>query len=52
MTALKVWVQGIGLLGPGLASWADAQGVLRGVQAHANIPAVLPSPSAAVPAPR
>ena len=52
MTALKVWVQGIGLLGPGLASWADAQGVLRGVQAHANIPAVLPSPARLPPAER
>ena len=52
MTALRVWVQGIGLLGPGLASWADAQGVLRGVQAHANAPTVLLPPARLPPAER
>ena len=52
MTALKVWVQGIGLLGPGLASWTSAQDVLRGVQAYASAPAVLPSPARLPPAER
>jgi hypothetical protein len=45
VTALKVWVQGIGLLGPGLASWPDAQAVLTGAAAHANAPTVLPAPA-------
>ena len=52
MTALKVWVQGIGLLGPGLASWASAQDVMRGVQAHASAPTVLPPPARLPPAER
>ncbi len=44
MSGLRVWVQGIGLLGPGLGSWASSLDVLRGVQAHANTPTVLPAP--------
>ncbi len=52
MRALKVWVQGIGLLGPGLASWASSQDVMRGVQAHANTAAVLPPPARLPPAER
>jgi len=52
VSSLKVWVQGIGLLGPGLASWTSAQDVLRGVQAYASAPAVLPSPARLPPAER
>ncbi|MEP7296149.1 MAG: beta-ketoacyl synthase chain length factor [Burkholderiales bacterium] len=52
MTALKVWVQGIGLLGPGMTSWAEARGVLRGVQSHASAPTVLPPPARLPPAER
>jgi len=52
MTSLKVWVQGIGLLGPGLTSWSDAQAVLRGVRSHENAPTALPSPMRLPPAER
>jgi hypothetical protein len=52
VTALKVWVQGIGLLGPGMTSWADARDVLRGVRSHANAPTVLPPPARLPPAER
>ena len=34
MSALRIAVRGIGLLGPGLPSWAGAQAVLRGDEAH------------------
>ena len=51
-TRLKVWVQGIGLLGPGLNSWASAQDVMRGVQAYAGAPTVLPAPARLPPAER
>ena len=48
----SVWVQGIGLLGPGLASWPASLGVLLGTQAHAAAPTVLPLPSRLPPAER
>jgi len=44
VNVLRVWVQGIGLLGPGLTSWATAQDVLRGLQPHLSAPTVLPAP--------
>ncbi|HEY4068467.1 MAG TPA: beta-ketoacyl synthase chain length factor [Burkholderiaceae bacterium] len=45
MTGLKVWVQGVGLLGPGLASWPAARAVLTGGEPHAGAPTVLPAPA-------
>jgi hypothetical protein len=45
MTELVVWVQGIGLLSPGLPSWPAALDVLRGARPHAFVPTVLPLPS-------
>ncbi|MEO8153418.1 MAG: beta-ketoacyl synthase chain length factor [Rhizobacter sp.] len=42
---MKVWVQGIGLLGPGLASWPAALDVLRGAKPHTSAPTVLPLPA-------
>lgn len=42
---MQVWVQGVGLLGPGLPTWAASQAVLRGEQAHASVPTVLPPPA-------
>lgn len=42
---LTVWVQGVGLLGPGLASWHSASAVLRGAQPHASTPTVLQPPA-------
>lgn len=45
MSGLKVWVQGVGLLGPGLGSWSNSLDVLRGVKPHASAPTVLPLPA-------
>lgn len=42
---MQVWVQGVGLLGPGLATWAASQAVLRGEQPHAGTATVLPPPA-------
>lgn len=42
---MQVWVQGVGLLGPGLQTWAQSQAVLRGEQAHTNVATVLPPPA-------
>ncbi len=42
---LQVWVQGVGLLGPGLPTWAASQAVLRGDQPHTGTPTVLPPPA-------
>jgi hypothetical protein len=44
MSTLRVYLQGVGLLGPGLASWTAAQPVLRGVEPHVCSPTPLPSP--------
>lgn len=52
MSGLTVWVQGVGLLGPGLSSWATALEVLRGTQAHVFTPTVLPPPARLPPAER
>ncbi|MET0334873.1 MAG: beta-ketoacyl synthase chain length factor [Rhizobacter sp.] len=42
---MKVWVQGVGVLGPGLTSWATSIDVLRGAQPHASSATVLPPPA-------
>ncbi|KQW35920.1 beta-ketoacyl synthase chain length factor [Rhizobacter sp. Root404] len=52
MSGLRVWVDGIGLAGPGLASWAASLDVLRGTQAHATAATVLPPPARLPPAER
>ncbi len=52
MSGLRVWVQGVGLLGPGLSSWSAAQDVLRGTQPHSAAPTVLPTPLRLPPAER
>jgi hypothetical protein len=49
---LTVWVQGVGLLGPGLASWAASLDVLRGARPYATAPTVLPMPIRLPPAER
>jgi Beta-ketoacyl synthase, N-terminal domain len=41
---LKVHVQGVGLLGPALISWAASLDVLRGSSPHVSRPTVLPPP--------
>lgn len=52
MSGLPVFIEGIGLLGPGLDSWPAAQAVLRGEQAHAFAPTTLPAPPRLPPAER
>ena len=49
---LTVWVQGIGLLGPGLDSWPAALDVLRGAAPHVSRPTVLAPPARLPPAER
>lgn len=45
-------VAGIGVLGPGLAGWAQARAVLRGELAYVSQPCVLPVPQILPPAER
>ena len=52
MSALRVWVEGIGLLGPGLNSWAASRDTLHGVQALVTAATVLPVPARLPPAER
>ncbi len=52
MSGLKVWVQGVGLLGPGLSSWAASLDVLRGARALVTAPTALPAPARLPPAER
>lgn len=52
MTALAVWVKGIGVLGPGLADWSAAAAVLREETPYAPAPTVLPAPAVLPPAER
>lgn len=49
---LAVFVQGIGLLGPGLPSWEQGQRYLSGSQPYESHPCVLPLPMALPPAER
>lgn len=42
---LKAWLQGIGLIAPGLPDWNTACAVLRGEQPYTSAPTVLPTPS-------
>lgn len=41
--AIEVWVDGVGLLAPGITDWAQGQALLRGA-AYAPAPTVLPAP--------
>ncbi len=49
---MKVFIEGIGLLGPGLPSWQLAQATLRGEAAHVFALSVLPAPPRLPPAER
>ena len=44
-TAQRVFIEGVGLLGPGLASWSSAQAVLRGAAPYVSRPTVLLPPA-------
>jgi hypothetical protein len=52
MSGLTVWVNGVGVLGAGLASWSSALATLRGEQPHVFVPSVLPPPARLPPAER
>ncbi len=52
MTGLRVFIQGVGVLGPGLASWAASQAVLTGAQPFLASPTLLPPPARLPPAER
>lgn len=42
--SLSAWIDGVGLLAPGLPDWAHGQAVLAGREAHVPTPTVLPAP--------
>lgn len=52
MTTLRAWIDGVGLLGPGLDSWAAARPILAGAADYAPHPIVVPPPLALPPAER
>ena len=49
---LQAWINGIGLIAPGLPDWATAAAVLRGEAAYVSAPSVLPVPLLLPPAER
>lgn len=49
---VSAWIEGIGLLAPGLPDWPTARAVLRGERAYAAAPTVLPAPVLLPPAER
>lgn len=51
-TPLSAWIQGIGLIAPGLPDWPTTRAVLRGEQPYAAAPSVLPAPALLPPAER
>lgn len=52
MSGLTVWVDGVGVLGPGLASWTSSMATLCGAQPHVFELSVLPPPARLPPAER
>jgi hypothetical protein len=51
-TALRAYVEGIGMLGPGLADWPSASAVLASAVPYLSAATVLPAPQALPPAER
>jgi len=52
MTTLCAYIDGIGLLGPGLNNWPAARAILAGEQPYLNQQTVLPAPAMLPPAER
>jgi hypothetical protein len=52
MSPLTAYVEGIGLLGPGLSDWSAAASVLTGESSYEARPTVLPTPDSLPPAER
>ncbi len=50
--APAAWLEGIGVLGPGMPDWPAAARVLRGAARWENVPTVLPAPHGLPPAER
>lgn len=50
--SIHAYVDGVGLLGPGLTNWSSSVAVLRGAQPYTSSPSVLPAPLALPPAER
>lgn len=50
--ALTAWIDGIGLIAPGLPDWPAAAAVLAGAQPWQSAPSVLPAPALLPPAER
>ncbi len=49
---MRVFVEAIGVLAPGIAHWEDARAVIAGERAHASAPLVPPAPKCLPPAER
>lgn len=49
---MRAWLEGIGLIGPGLAGWTASQAVLAGTQAHVAERATIPASDWLPPAER
>lgn len=52
MNGVTVYVEGVGLFGPGLSGWVQARSVLTGVEPWVDAAVVLPAPEALPPAER
>lgn len=52
LPTLQVWIDGLGVLGPGLESWPAAAEVLSGRSPYVAAPTVLPAPAVLPPAER
>ena len=50
--AIRVWVEGVGIVAPGLNDWPRTLAVLRGEQPYAAAPTALPAPEVLPPAER
>jgi len=48
-TPLRGWLDGVGLLGPGLDGWAEARPILAGAVGHEPRPVAVPRPAALPP---
>lgn len=49
---MQAWIDGIGLIAPGLPDWPTARAVLRGEQVFVSAPSLLPTPDLLPPAER
>lgn len=49
---IRVWVEGIGMLAPGISDWRSARAILSGEMAYECAPTVLPAPELLPPAER